>query len=182
MKRIALGLVAAAVAWLTFPPPRSASAAAFTVTCSATSTTLIFNNYEPLSGLPVTAPTGSITVTCTGSGINSSVSPVTVTYDLQLATAPARQLTSGANALNYDLCINNPPYPTCNTWNTTGNRITGTLQLTTANQAAGVANLHSYYGVISPNQDQPAGSYSQSGRAITLNWSCSPTPTGSGAC
>lgn len=182
MNKLALGLVAASLAWLAFPPPRDAIAAAFRVTCSATNTTLIFNNYEPLSGLPVTAPTGTITVTCTGSGINPSVSPVTVTYDLQLATAPARQLASGANVLNYDICINNPPYPTCNAWNTTGNRITGTMQLTTANQAAGVANLHSYYGVISPNQDDPAGTYLQTGRAITLNWSCSPAPSGSGTC
>jgi hypothetical protein len=182
VKKFTAALVLAALAWLAFPPPREANAAAFSISCSATSTTLIFNNYEPLSGLPTTAPTGSITVTCTGSGINSSVSPVTVTYDLQLATAPARQLASGANVLDYDVCINNPPYPTCNSWNVTGNRLTGTMQLTTANQAAGVANVHSYYGVISPDQDEPAGTYAQAGRAITLNWSCSPAPTGKGTC
>jgi spore coat protein U-like protein len=182
VRRAAALALCAALAWLALPPPREAGAVAFSVTCTASSTTLLFDNYEPLSGLPTTTPSGSISVTCTGSGINKSASPVTVSYDLQLDTSTARLLVDGANALTYDLCVNNPPFPTCNPWNMTGNRISGTMQLTTANQAAGVTNNHAYYGVIAASQNDPPGTYAESGRAITLNWTCSPAPTGSGAC
>ena len=183
MKRAAALAVAALLAWLALPPPRDANAVNFTVTCTASSTTLVFNNYEPLSGLPTTTPAGTINVTCVGSGINASVSPVTVSYSLQLATTPARRLTSpGGDQLNYDVCVNNPPYPTCNPWDVTGNLITGALQLTTGNQATGVTVNHAYYGVIAPSQDDPVGTYSEAGRGITLNWSCSPAPTGKGTC
>lgn len=183
MRRILAFALVTALGWLAVPPPRDASAVAFTVNCTASSTTLVFDNYEPLSGLPTTTPAGTISVTCTGSGVNPGVSPVTVNYNLQLATTPARRLTSpGGDRLNYNVCVNNPPYPTCNPWNMTGNRITGSLQLTNANQATGVSVNHAYYGVIAPNQNDPAGTYSESGRAITLNWSCSPAPTGSGSC
>ena len=162
----------------------SAQAVNFNMTCTAGSSTLAFNPYDVLVGSAITTPTGSITVTCT----NTANQAVVVNYSLALSTSPTRQLTSGANTLQYDLYTD--PAPSAVQWGTAGtcaagsntnagNLICGSFSVPAKSSASQTKN---YYGKINANADVPVGTYAQSGIAVTLTYSCNPAPTGSGVC
>jgi len=148
--------------------PEQAGAANGSVTCSVVSATLGFNAYNPISGSAETLPPGSITVQCT----STSNSVITVTYNLTLATSPARAMASGANSVTYDLYTDSARTIQ---WNTT-NQVSCTFNL-----AANVANQQSpscsFYGTIPGSQDVPAGTYTQTGLAVGGTWSCNPLPS-----
>ena len=147
--------------------PRPAYSANGSVTCSVASTTLSFNAYDPISGAADTLPTGTITVQCT----STSNQAISVTYNLTLATSPARTLTSGADGLTYDLFIDSARTIQ---WNTT-NQVSCTFSV-----SAGAVNQQSscsFYGKIPASQDVAAGSYSQTGLGVGGTWSCNPVPS-----
>jgi len=149
--------------------PEQAGAAGGSVTCSVVSTTLSFNAYDPISGTADTLPTGTITVQCT----NTSNVVTSVTYNLTLATSPARAMAFGANNVTYDLYTDSARTIQ---WNTT-NQVSCTL----FNLAAKATNQQScsFYGKIPGSQDVPAGTYTQTGLAVGGTWSCNPAPPGS---
>lgn len=136
------------------------------VTCSVLSSTLTFNPYDPISGAADTLPTGTVTVQCT----STSNQAISVTYSLTLATSPARSMTSGANALTYDLFTDSARTIQ---WNTT-NLVSCSFSLP-ANTTQ--QNSCSYFGQINGGQDVPAGSYSQGNLGIGGTWSCNPVPS-----
>ena len=161
----AAALSLALTALLVFP--EQAGAAGGSVTCSVVSTTLSFNAYDPISGTADTLPTGTINVQCT----STSNSAISVTYNLTLATSPARAMASGANNVTYDLYTDSARTIQ---WNTI-NQVSCTFSL-----AAGATNQQSscsFYGKIPGSQDAPAGTYTQTGLAVGGTWSCNPVPS-----
>lgn len=152
---------------------QAAQAVNFNMTCTAASSTLAFNPYDVLAGTDTTDPTGTITISCTSTHNSAAV---TVSYSLSLSTTPTRVLTLDvSNTLTYDLYTDSQrTIP----WNTT-NLITGSFSVPIKSTAT--QNV-SYYGKIPGGSDRPAGTYSQTGLAVTLTYSCSPAPTGGGTC
>ncbi|MBS0614195.1 MAG: spore coat protein U domain-containing protein, partial [Proteobacteria bacterium] len=78
-------------------------ARAVTVSCSASATSIAFGIYNPLSPTADTS-TGTLRVTCTGSGAGVT----TVTMNVGLSTGlsgsyATRKMFSGANALDYNI-------------------------------------------------------------------------------
>lgn len=161
-----------------------ADAANFNMTCTVASSTLTLNAYDVLGGTATTTPTGSITVSCT----NTNNAAVTVNYTLSISTTPTRQLTSGSNTLGYDLYTDSA---TTVTWGTAGPACTAGSNTNSGNLICGsfsaaknatTTNTKNYYGKIPGGSDVPTGTYSQSGLAVTLTYSCNPAPTGGGTC
>ena len=163
----------------------SASGANFNMTCTAASSTLTLNAFDPLTGTAITAPTGSITVTCT----NTANQAVTVNYTLMLSTSPTRQLANGGNVLAYDIYTD---ATTSTQWGTVGtctagsnvnagNVICGSFSVPTKSSAN---QTKSYYAKVptTGSYDVPVGTYSQNNLAVTLTYSCNPAPTGGGTC
>ena len=148
--------------------PEQAGAANGSVTCSVVSTTLGFNTYDPISGTADTLPTGTINVQCT----STSNGAILVTYNLTLATSPARAMASGANSVTYDLYTDSARTIQ---WNTT-NQVSCTFNLA-ANAANQQSPSCSFYGKIPGSQDVPAGTYTQTGLAVGGTWSCNPLPS-----
>ena len=88
--------------------------AATTVNCTASASGIAFGIYNPLSGL-ADASTGTLKVTCNGSGTGSANVTVNVTLSTGLSGSYAtRKMFSGANALNYNIY-----------WSTAYNQIIG---------------------------------------------------------
>ena len=147
--------------------PEQAGAANGSVTCSVVSTTLGFNTYDPISGTADTLPTGTINVQCT----STSNGAILVTYNLTLATSPARAMASGANNVTYDLYTDSARTIQ---WNTT-NQVSCTINFTgkATNQCS-----CSFYGKIPGSQDVPAGTYTQTGLAVGGTWTCDQVPSG----
>jgi spore coat protein U-like protein len=162
----AAALSLALTALLVFP--EQAGAAGGSVTCSVVSTTLGFNAYDPISGTADTLPTGTINVQCT----STSSSVISVTYNLTLATSPARAMASGANNLTYDLYTDSARSIQ---WNTI-NQVSCTF--IPAPRVANEQSSCSFYGKIPGSQDVPAGTYTQTGLAVGGTWSCNPVPSG----
>jgi len=159
----AAALSLALTALLVFP--EQAGAAGGSVTCSVVSTTLSFNAYDPISGTADTLPTGTINVQCT----STSNSAISVTYNLTLATSPARAMASGANNVTYDLYTDSARTIQ---WNTI-NQVSCTFNLAVK---ATTQSSCSFYGKIPGSQDVPAGTYTQTGLAVGGTWSCNPVP------
>lgn len=72
--------------------------------CTVSTAPLVFGNYDPTSGAAVDS-TGTVTVTCT------AVTSISVNYTIALGTGlggsySPRQMTSGVNALPYNLYTN----------------------------------------------------------------------------
>ena len=149
-------------------PEQAGGAANGSVTCSVVTTTLGFNAYDPISGTADTLPTGTINVQCT----STSTSAISVTYNLTLATSPARAMASGANNVTYDLYTDSARTIQ---WNTI-NQVSCTFSL--AAHATNQQSSCSFYGKIPGSQDVPAGTYTQTGLAVGGTWSCNPVPTG----
>lgn len=116
--------------------------------CSASASSLAFGDYDSLAGLPVTS-VGTVTVSCTLSlGYNISLSRGSAT------NYTPRKLTSGGNALNYNL------YTSATYMTVWGDGSSGTA---TVSGLIGLLRLpvnHSVYGRIPGGQNAAAGSYS----------------------
>ncbi len=149
--------------------PEQAGAFNGSVTCSVVSTTLKFNAYDPISGTADTLPIGTINVQCT----NTSNRVISVTYNLTLATSPARAMVSGVDNVTYDLYTDSAGTIR---WDTT-NQVSCTFNLA-ANAANQPSPFCSFYGNIPGSQDVPAGTYTQAGLAVGGTWSCNPAPNG----
>jgi len=163
----AAALSLALTALLVFP--EQAGAINGSVTCAVVSTTLNFNAYDPISGTADTLPTGTINVQCT----STSNAAISVTYNLTLATSPARAMASGGNNVTYDLYTDSARTIQ---WNTV-NEVSCTFNLA-ANAANQQSPSCSFYGKIPGSQDVPAGTYTQTGLAVGGTWSCNPAPNG----
>jgi spore coat protein U-like protein len=132
--------------------------AATVVNCTASASGIAFGIYNPLSAV-ANASTGSLKVTCNGSGTGSANVTLTVTLSTGLSGGYAtRKMFSGVNALNYNIY-----------WSTAYNQIigdgTGGSFAGTAGPfpvAAGGSNFATgtLYGLIPASQDVVPGAYS----------------------
>jgi spore coat protein U-like protein len=132
--------------------------AATTVNCTASAGGIAFGIYNPLSAL-ASASTGTLKVTCNGSGTGSANVTVNVTLSSGLSGSYAtRKMFSGANALDYNIY-----------WSTAYNQIvgdgTGGSFAGSAGPfvvAAGGSNFATgtFYGRIPAAQDAAPGAYS----------------------
>jgi spore coat protein U-like protein len=128
------------------------------VNCTASASGIAFGIYNPLSAV-ATASTGSLKVTCNGSGTGSANVTLTVTLSAGLSGSYAtREMFSGVNALNYNIY-----------WSTAYNQIigdgTGGSFAGTAGPfvvPAGGSNFATgtLYGRIPASQDVAPGAYS----------------------
>ena len=135
-----------------------AAHAATTVNCTASAGGIAFGIYNPLATL-ANSSTGTLRVTCNGSGTGSANVTVNVTLSAGLSGSYAtRKMFSGVNALNYNIF-----------WSTAYNQIvgdgTGGSFAGTAGPfavPAGGSNLATgtFYGLIPASQDVAPGSYS----------------------
>ena len=132
--------------------------AATTVNCTASAGGIAFGIYNPLSAL-ADASTGTLKVTCNGSGTGSANVTVNVSLSTGLSGSYAtRKMFSGANALNYNIY-----------WSTAYNQIIGDGSGGSfAGSAgpfvvpAGGSNFATgtLYGLIPASQDVAPGAYS----------------------
>ena len=132
--------------------------AATTVNCTASASGIAFGIYNPLSAV-ASASTGSLRVTCNGSGTGSANVTLNVTLSTGLSGSYAtRKMFSGVNALNYNIY-----------WSTAYNQIMGDGSGGSfAGSAgpfpvpAGGSNVATgtMYGLIPASQDVAPGSYS----------------------
>jgi spore coat protein U-like protein len=135
----------------------SAAHAATTVNCTASAGGIAFGIYNPLSALADTS-TGTLRVTCNGSGTGSANVTVNVTLSAGLSGSYAtRKMLSGTNALSYNIF-----------WSTAYSQIVGDGSggsfAGTAGPfvvPAGGSNLATgtFYGRIPASQDVAPGSY-----------------------
>lgn len=131
--------------------------AATTVNCTASTTGIAFGIYNPLSAVG-NASTGTIRVTCSGSGTGSANVTLNVTLSTGLSGSFAtRKMFSGVNSLNYNIY-----------WSTAYSQIVGdgtggSFAGSTApfNVPAGGSNFATgtFYGLIPATQDVSPGSY-----------------------
>lgn len=132
--------------------------AAVTVNCTASASGIAFGIYNPLNAVSV-ASTGSLKVTCNGSGSGTVNVTLNVTLSSGMSgTYSTRKMFSGANSLNYNIY-----------WSAAYNQIigdgTGGSFAGTAGPfpvAAGGTNTATgtLYGLIPASQDVVAGGYS----------------------
>jgi spore coat protein U-like protein len=132
--------------------------AATTVNCTASASGIAFGVYNPLGAL-TDASTGTLKVTCNGSGTGSANVTVNVTLSAGSSGSYAtRKMFSGVNALNYNIY-----------WSTAYNQIVGDGSGGSfAGSAgpfvvpAGGSNFATgtFYGLIPASQDVAPGTYS----------------------
>jgi spore coat protein U-like protein len=135
----------------------SPARAATTVNCTAATTGIAFGVYNPLSAV-ANASTGTIKITCTGSGTGSANVTLNVTLSTGLSNSYAtRKMFSGVNTLNYNIY-----------WSTAYNQIIGdgtggsfagstppfTVPAGGSNFATGT-----FYGLAPASQDVAPGGY-----------------------
>jgi spore coat protein U-like protein len=132
--------------------------AATTVNCTASAGGIAFGIYNPLSAV-ANASTGTLRVTCNGSGTGSATITVNVTLSTGLSGSYAtRKMFSGVNTLNYNIF-----------WSTAYNQIIGdgsggsfagsTSPFTVPAGGSQLAT-GTFYGLIPASQDVTPGSYS----------------------
>ena len=135
-----------------------AAHAATTVNCTASAGGIAFGIYNPLSTLADTS-TGTLRVTCSGSGTGSANVTVNVTLGAGLSGSYAtRKMFSGTNSLNYNIF-----------WSTAYNQIVGDGSGGSFGGSAGPFVVPAggtnfatgtFYGRIPASQDVAPGSYS----------------------
>jgi spore coat protein U-like protein len=141
--------------------------AATTVNCTAATTGIAFGLYNPLAAT-ANASTGTIKVTCNGSGSGSANVTLNVTLSTGLSNSYAtRKMFSGINTLNYNIY-----------WSTAYNQIIGdgtggsfagstqpfTVQAGGSNFATGT-----FFGLAPAGQDVAPGSYADI-ITVTVNY------------
>jgi spore coat protein U-like protein len=132
--------------------------AATTVNCTASASGIAFGIYNPLSAIADTS-TGTLRVTCDGSGTGSANVTVNVSLSAGLSGSYAtRKMFSGSNVLDYNIY-----------WSTAYNQVVGDgTGGSFAGSAgpfvvrAGGSNLATgtFYGRVPASQDVAPGSYS----------------------
>jgi len=133
------------------------SRAAVTVNCTASAGGIAFGVYNPLSAV-ANASTGTLQVTCNGSGKGKTKITLNVTLSSGLSGSYAtRKMFSGVNTLNYNIF-----------WSTAYNQIVGdgsggsvAGSMGPFRVAAGSSNVvtETFYGLIPASQDVAPGSY-----------------------
>jgi spore coat protein U-like protein len=136
----------------------SSARAATVVSCTASAGGIAFGVYNPLSAV-ANASTGTLQVTCNGSGKGKTKITLNVTLSSGLSGSYAtRKMFSGVNALNYNIF-----------WSTAYNQIVGdgsggsvAGSVGPFRVAAGGSNVvtETFYGLIPASQDVVPGSYS----------------------
>jgi spore coat protein U-like protein len=152
--KVAHAFLAACLSALLAPPAQAAT----TVNCTASAGAIAFGIYNPLSAL-ADASTGTLRITCNGSGTGSANVTVNVSLSTGLSGSYAtRKMFSGGNALDYNIY-----------WSTAYNQIVGDGSGGSfAGSAgpfvvpAGGSNLATgtFYGRIPASQDVAPGAYS----------------------
>jgi spore coat protein U-like protein len=119
--------------------------------CTISTSAVAFGTYDPISANSSTAldATGSVSTTCTsGSSPTITLGEGANAASGSTASAPLRQMASGANVLGYQLYSDSGR---TTVWADTG----------VATPAAnGTAQANTVYGRISGGQNKPMGSYS----------------------
>jgi spore coat protein U-like protein len=136
----------------------SAAHAATTVNCTASAGGIAFGVYNPLSAV-ANASTGSLRITCNGSGTGSANVTVNVSLSTGLSGSYAtRKMFSGVQTLNYNIY-----------WSTAYNQIIGDGSGGSFAGSAGPFPVPAggnnvatgtLYGLIPASQDVAPGSYS----------------------
>jgi spore coat protein U-like protein len=136
----------------------SAAHAATTVNCTASASGIAFGIYNPLSAV-ADASTGSLRITCNGSGTGSANVTVNVSLSTGLSGSYAtRKMFSGVQTLNYNIY-----------WSTAYNQIIGDGSGGSFAGSAGPFPVPAggnnvatgtLYGLIPASQDVAPGSYS----------------------
>ena len=152
--KLSLAFLAACLSALLAPIAQAAT----TVNCTASAGGIAFGIYNPLSAV-ANASTGTLKVTCNGSGTGSANVTVNVSLSTGLSGSYAtRKIFSGVNALNYNIY-----------WSTAYNQIIGDGSGGSfAGSAgpfvvpAGGSNFATgtLYGLIPASQDVAPGAYS----------------------
>ena len=134
------------------------SRAAVTVNCTASAGGIAFGIYNPLSAV-ANASTGTLQVTCNGSGNGKTKITLNVTLSSGLSgTYASRKMFSGVNTLNYNIF-----------WSTAYNQIIGdgsggsvAGSVGPFRVAAGGSNVvtETFYGLIPASQNAAPGAYS----------------------
>jgi spore coat protein U-like protein len=134
------------------------SRAAVTVDCTASAGGIAFGIYNPLSAV-ANASTGTLQVTCNGSGNGKTQVTLNVTLSSGLSgTYASRKMFSGVNTLNYNIF-----------WSTAYNQIIGdgsggsvAGSVGPFRVAAGGSNVvtETFYGLIPASQNAAPGAYS----------------------
>jgi spore coat protein U-like protein len=152
--RVAKLIAAACFSALMLPVAQAAT----TVNCTASAGGIAFGIYNPLSAV-ASASTGSLRVTCNGSGTGSANVTLNVTLSTGLSGSYAtRKMFSGVNALNYNIY-----------WSTAYNQIMGDGTGGSFGGSAGPFAVPAggsnfatgtLYGLIPASQDVAPGAYS----------------------
>jgi spore coat protein U-like protein len=148
-------LIASMVAAVCLAP---CARAATTVNCTVSASGIAFGIYNPLATVP-NASTGTLKVTCNGSGTGSANVTVNVSLSAGLSGSYAtRKMFSGTNTLNYNIY-----------WSTaysqimgdgTGGSFAGTAGPFTVPAGGSNFATGTMYGLIPITQDIAPGSYS----------------------
>ena len=132
--------------------------------CGISAGPVNFGVYNPLSGLPTTA-TGTVTMTCTVTGIGLFENWTIALGTGDSGTYSARLLENGASNLSYNL------YTTAAYTNVWGDG-SGTTTLVSGQQTLQVGTStvnYTVYGRIPAGQDSAAGTYTDA-IVVTLNY------------
>ncbi|MDB9453449.1 spore coat U domain-containing protein [Dolichospermum circinale] len=120
--------------------------------CTISTASIDFGNYDPVDANTSTSATatGTVTVTCTsGASANIKLSQGSNADPDSTDPIPMRRLANGSNYLSYGL------YQDSNLTTLWGN----TAGTGASHTGTGSASNVTVYGVISPGQNVPAGSY-----------------------
>lgn len=144
------------------------------ITCTASNTTINFGAFDVLSGATLSG-SGTMRVTC----VNVGAPTTRVTYNISLATSPARQMAppSGPDRLTYQLYLDAGQSQVWGDGTAGTFTITGTLRVR-ANRTARSRPIN-YYGSVTPGgQDvsaaSPAPPPTTYGQTMVVTVTCSP--------
>jgi spore coat protein U-like protein len=134
------------------------SRAAVTVNCTASASGIAFGIYNPLSAV-ANASTGTLQVTCNGTGNGTTKITLNVTLSRGLSgTYATRKMFSGVDTLNYNIF-----------WSTaynqiigdgSGGSVAGSVGQFRVDAGGSNAVTETFYGRIPASQDVAPGSYS----------------------
>ena len=137
----------------------AAPAVAGTVSCSVSAPNVSFGSYDVFAGSPITSTTTiSVTCTLTGGGGNTDIN-----YAIALSPGLSnsfvqRTMTSGANALGYNLYSNSTRTTVWGDGSGAAPTVSGTMTLTKSTRTH--TDSPTVYGSVPALQDVGVGAYS----------------------